>query len=99
MKSGTCSLDEAHMLTQHLADACVFLDVMKEKDGENKFIHIKDSNKRVLFSSIRHMLEIAKQIEYQDNDFFGRLSLFISESDGNKIYNILFPQNVLTEFC
>lgn len=99
MKNGTCSLKDAHMITQHLEGACVFLDIMKQKDDENKFIHIKRESRRVAFSNVKHMLEIANKIEYQDNDFFGRLSLFISEKDGNKIYNILFPQNEPTEYC
>lgn len=99
MKNGTCSLEEAHIVTQHLANACVVLDIMKQKKDENKFLHIKSNNNRVQFSNVKHMLEIAKKIEYQDNDFFGRLSLFIEENDGNKIYNILFPQNAPTEFC
>ena len=95
----TLSLDEVHRVTSHLADAFVILDVMVKEEVTNKFIHIKDSNRRVKFSSIKHLIEIAKQIEYQDNDFFGRLSLFLKEKDGDKIYNILFPQNVLTEYC
>lgn len=88
----TLSLDEAHRVTSHLADAFVILDVMVKEGVANKFIHINYSNRRVKFSSIKHLIEIAKQIEYQDNDFFGRLSLFIKEKDGDKIYNILFPQ-------
>lgn len=95
----TCELSEAHMITNHLEKAYVFLDIMKQEKTENKFIHIKNENRRVLFSNIKHLLEIAKKIEYQDNGFFGRLSLCIKDDDGNKIYNILFPQNVLTEYC
>ncbi len=55
------------------------------------------NNKRVKKRSGVALINKAKEIKYQDNDFFGTLSLYgISEPkvEKNTIHNILFPQEL-----
>lgn len=58
----------------------------------NKKTHLHSKPERIKKKSSEELLQKANSIEYQDNDFFGRFSLFGTVKDKDIIQNILFPQ-------
>jgi hypothetical protein len=50
-------------------------------------------NQRITKEKGKEYISKAKVIEYQDNDYFGRLSLFGISQDEDIIHNLLFVQN------
>ena len=83
----TCSVKEATKLMEHLnEDDMVTLTIVDKKE---KIIHSQP--KRIKKKNGEKLLEKAETIEYQDNDFFGRFSLY-SVAKENIVQNILFPQ-------
>lgn len=83
----TCSVKEATKLMEHLnEDDMVTLTII------NKRTHIYSEPKRIKKKNSKELLNNADSIEYEDNDIFGRLSLYGVVSDKNIIQNILFPQ-------
>ena len=83
----TCSVKEATRLMEHLnEDDMVTLTII---DKKAKIVYEKP--KRIKKRKGEKLLKEADVIEYQDNDFFGRLS-FHSRAKENIVQNILFPQ-------
>ena len=77
--------------------AKVLLSYMDEEDEViltvlNKKTHIHEENKRIQKKNGEELINKAKNIFYQDNDFFGIFSLYGVLKDDNIIHNILFPQ-------
>ena len=83
----TCSINEAIKLMSHLSeDTMVTLTIVDKKTK------IHNPSKRIKKRDSKKLLTKAEMIEYQDNDFFGRFSLYGTVRDKNIIQNILFPQ-------
>ena len=83
----TCSVKEATKLMEHLdEDSMVTLTIMNRKT------HIHEQPERIKKKSSENLFEKADSIEYQDNDIFGRFSLYGVVRDKDIIHNILFPQ-------
>lgn len=82
-----CSAKKACELMQHMNENdIVFLRVVNRKTyvhGENKSIKKKNGE---------DLIKQAENILYQDNDYFGTLTLEGVLRDKNIIHNILFPQ-------
>lgn len=84
----TCSVKEATKLMEHLnEDDMVTLTIV---DKKAKITHTQP--KRIKKKSGEKLLAKAEVIEYQDNGFFGRFSLFGTKKDKDIVQNILFPQ-------
>lgn len=83
----TCSVKEAAKLMEHLnEDDMVTLTIM------NKKTHVYKEPERVLKKNGEELLNKAEDIEYEDNEIFGRFSLYGVVRDKEIIHNILFPQ-------
>ena len=85
----TCSVKEATRLMEHLnEDDMVTLTIIdkRAKIKHSKPQRIKKKNGEKLFAK-------AETIEYQNNDIFGRFSLYGTTKERNIIQNILFPQS------
>ena len=84
----TCSVKEATKLMEHLnEDDMVTLTII---DKQSHIIHSQP--KRIKKKNGEELFERADSIEYQDNEIFGRLSLYGVNSEKNLIHNLLFPQ-------
>lgn len=84
----TCSVKEATKLMEHLnEDDMVTLTIV---DKKAKIIHSKPQ--RIKKKNSEKLLAKAETIEYQNNDFFGRFSLYGGTKERNMVQNILFPQ-------
>lgn len=82
-----CTAKEACKLMSHLNDDdMVILSVIDKKT----YSHIKP--KRMKKKKGEELIEKADDIFYQDNDFFGTLSLYGVLKEKNIIHSILFPQ-------
>lgn len=83
----TCSVKEA---IQHLSnmgeDERVTLTIINTKT----FIHNVPT--KIKKSKGEELIKQASEIYYQDNDFFGLLSLHGIKKDMDIVHNILFPQ-------
>ena len=83
----TCSVKEAAKLMEHLnEDDMIILTIMDKKT------HIHAQPKRIKKKNGEELFDKADSIEYQNNDIFGRLSLYGVTSEKNIIHNLLFPQ-------
>ena len=83
-----CSIKEAVKLMEHMSDDdIVILTVFDKKT------YIHDIPQRIKKEKGEELVRKADNIKYQDNDFFGTLSLYgvVKENDSS-IHNILFPQ-------
>ena len=84
----TCSVKEAAKLMEHLnEDDLITLTII---DKKSHIIH--DQPKRIRKKNGENLINNADSIEYQDNEIFGRLSLYGVTSEKNLIHNLLFPQ-------
>lgn len=84
----TCSVKEAAKLIEHLnEDDMITLTII---DKKTHIIHSQP--KRIKKNKGEELLDKAESIEYQNNDIFGRLSLYGVTSEKNIIHNLLFPQ-------
>lgn len=82
-----CSVKEAYRLMEHMnEDDMVVLTVLDKKT------HIHSIPKRIKKKSGEKLINRADSIFYQDNDFFGMLSLYGVVKEKNTIHNISFPQ-------
>ena len=82
-----CSAKEACELMKHMDENdMVVLSVLDKKT------HIHDIPKRIKKKKGEELIEQANDILYQDNDFFGTLSLYGVLKEKDIIHNILFPQ-------
>lgn len=83
----TCSIKEAIKLMEHLnEDDMVTLTIVNRRN----YIHGK--SKQIKKKKGEELIKQADSIEYQNNDFFGRISLLGVLPDKDVIQNILFPQ-------
>lgn len=83
----TCSVKQAVNLMKHLDEEDIVILTIIDK--RKKIKHYKPQ--KIKKKSGEQLLEEAETIEYQDNDYFGRFSLYGSK-ERNIIQNILFPQ-------
>ena len=84
----TCSVKEAAKLIEHLnEDDLITLTII---DKKSHIIH--NQPKRIKKKNGENLIDNADSIEYQDNEIFGRLSLYGVTSEKNLIHNLLFPQ-------
>lgn len=82
-----CSVKDAKKLFEHMDDDdIVTLTVFSKKTFKHK------NPERIKKKNGEELIEKADSIEYQDNDFFGRLSLYGVVDEKDIIHNILFPQ-------
>lgn len=82
-----CSVKDAKKLFEHMNDDdMVTLTVFSKKT----FKHNKPE--KIRKSKGEKLIEKADSIGYQDNDIFGRLSLYGVVPENDIIHNILFPQ-------
>lgn len=80
-----CSAKEAKKKMEHMNDDdLVVLAVL------NKKTLLHNQTKQIKKISGEELIDRADIIEYQDNDFFGRFSLYGISQDN--IHSILFPQ-------
>lgn len=86
-KTITCSVEDAIMLLAHMKkDDVVTLTVLNTKTLKH------DVPKKIKKQQGEFLIRKAKKIAYQDNDFFGRLTLYEIMKDNNIVHSILFPQ-------
>lgn len=83
----TCSVKEAKEHMKHLND-----DDMVTLTLVNQKTRIFGEPIRIYKTESENLIDKARCIEYQDNGFFGRFSLYGATRDKNIIQNILFPQ-------
>lgn len=82
-----CSVKEAYKLMDHMnEDDIVVLTVF------NKKTYVHDKSKRIQKRKGEELIRQANDIYYQNNDIFGRLSLYGVLKEQNIVHNILFPQ-------
>lgn len=82
-----CSVKKAYELMDHLnEDDMVILTILDKKS------HIHSIPKRIKKKNGEMLINRAEDIYYQDNDFFGMLSLYGVLKEKNTIHNISFPQ-------
>lgn len=82
-----CSVKDAKKLFEHMNDEdMVTLTVFSKKS----FKHQK--SRRIPKKNGEELIDQADTIEYQDNDIFGRLSLYGVVQEKDIIHNLLFPQ-------
>lgn len=82
-----CSAKEACELMKHMdEDAMVVLSIINRKT------YIHGIHRRIKKKNGEKLIKKAENILYQDNDFFGTLSLYGVLKENNTIHNILFPQ-------
>lgn len=82
-----CSVKDAKKLFEHMSDDdMVTLTIFSKKT----FTHTQPE--RIKKTSGEKLIEKADSISYQDNDIFGRLSLYGVVKEKDIIHNILFPQ-------
>lgn len=83
-----CSVKDAKKLFEHMNDDdMVTLTVFSKKT----FKHNK--TKRIKKKNGEKLIDRADIIEYQDNEIFGRLSLYGVVKEKDVIHNLLFAQN------
>ena len=86
----TCSVKEAAKLMEHLnEDDMITLTII---DKKSHIIHSQP--KRIKKKNGEELFNKADSIEYQNNEFFGRLSLYGVTSEKNLIHNLLFLQQL-----
>lgn len=83
----TCSAKEAAKLIEHLNEDDMIISTIIDKKN-----HIHAQPKRIKKKNGEELFDKADSIEYQNNDIFGRLSLYGITSEKNIIHNLLFPQ-------
>lgn len=82
-----CSVKEAYKLMEHLDENdTVILTIIDKK----KYLH--NVPKRIKKKNGEELIKQADDILYQNNDFFGILSLYGVLKEENIVHNILFPQ-------
>lgn len=82
-----CSAKEACELMKHIDENdTVILTVLDKKEYRH------DKPKRIKKKKGEELIKQADDIYYQDNDFFGMLSLYGVLREKDIIHNILFPQ-------
>lgn len=87
METIVCSVKRASELMKHMDENdMVVLTVIDKKT------YIHSVPERIKRKEGEELIEEAENILYQDNDFFGTLSLYGVLREKHIIHNILFPQ-------
>ena len=87
MDVSVCSAKRACELMKHMDENdMVILSVIDKKS------YIHDIPKKIKKKKSEELIEKADNIRYQDNDYFGTLSLYGVLKEKDTIHNILFPQ-------
>ena len=82
-----CSVKEAYKLMEHMDENdIVILSVINRKS------YVHDIPRKIEKKNGEELIRKADNILYQNNDFFGTLSLYGVLKEKNIIHNILFPQ-------
>ncbi|MCR2051213.1 hypothetical protein NSB25_28815 [Acetatifactor muris] len=82
-----CSAKEACELMKHMNDNdMVMLSVVDRKT------YIHSVPRKIKKKNGEELIKQANNIRYQDNDFFGTISLYGVLKEKDTIHNILFPQ-------
>lgn len=82
-----CSVKEAFELMKHMDENdTVILTVVDKKT------YLHDIPKKIKKKSGEELIKQADDILYQNNDFFGTLSLYGVRKENDIIHSILFPQ-------
>lgn len=82
-----CSVKEAKRLMEHMNENdLIALNVINRKT------YIHEIPKKIKKKNGEKLIERADNIDYQDNDYFGTLSLYGVLQEEDIIHNILFPQ-------
>lgn len=82
-----CSVKEAKRLMEHMNENdLIALNVINRKT------YIHEIPKKIKKKNGEKLIERADNIDYQDNDYFGTLSLYGVLQEKDIIHNILFPQ-------
>lgn len=82
-----CSVQEAFRLMEHMdKDDVVILSVINRKT------YVHDIPKKIKKKNGEELIKRADNICYQDNDYFGTLSLYGVKKEKEIIHSILFPQ-------
>lgn len=82
-----CSAKEAIKLMEHMdSDDIVILARMNRKT------HIHDKSRHIRKGNGEELIKKADNVLYQNNDFFGTLSLYGVLRDKNIVHSILFPK-------
>ena len=82
-----CSVKDAVKLMEHMGDEdMVILTVINKKD------YVHDVPRRIKKTKGEELIKQADNIFYQDNDFFGTISLYGVLKEKDSIHNLLFPQ-------
>ena len=82
-----CSVKEAKRLMEHMNENdLIALNVINRKT------YIHEIPKKIKKKNGEKLIERADNIDYQDNDYFGTLSLYGVLQEEVIIHNILFPQ-------
>ena len=82
-----CSVKDAFELMKHMDENdMVVLSVVNRKT------YTHDIPRRIRRKNGEELIKKADNIYYQDNDFFGTLSLYGVLQEKDIIHNILFPQ-------
>lgn len=83
-----CSVEEALEILRHLNKETY--EVILTVDDTINYVHLKP--KRIKVKKGEELIEKAEDIHYQNNDIFGRISLYgVTEKKG-VVHNLLFPQ-------
>lgn len=87
MNNITCSVKDAKKLLKHMKDEdMITLTIISNKT------YIHSQPERIKKKNGEELIDRANIIEYQDNDIFGRLSLYGVVKENDIIHNLLFPQ-------
>ena len=82
-----CSAKEACKLMQHMDENdLVILTIIDKK------MYMYRKLEKIRKKNGEELIKQAEDILYQDNDFFGTLSLYGVLKEKNIVHNILFPQ-------
>ena len=82
-----CSVKDAFELMKHMDDNdMVVLSIIDKKT------YIHGIPRKIKKKNSEELIRQADDIRYQDNDFFGTLSLYGVLKEKDTIHNILFPQ-------
>lgn len=82
-----CSVKDAFELMKHMDDDdMVVLSVVDRKT------YIHDITRKIKKKKSEELIKQANNIAYQDNEYFGTLSLYGVLKERDTIHNILFPQ-------
>ena len=87
MSTIMCSVKDAKKLIEHMHDDdMITMTVFSRKSYKH------DKPKRIKKRNGEELIEQADAIEYQNNDIFGRISLYGVVEEKDIVHNLLFPQ-------